>query len=96
MDTYGTVCNRPVTHTLAGVVADTTVNRRHRVVSDEFSPCRFVVAILRQCEPGLDIFAGRTSTYSGRRVRSAPVPRAWRVRSALFVRSLGVIGQDKV
>ena len=65
VNTDRTVGESPVTDILAGVIADPAVNRRHRVVVDEFSPGRFVITRLRQRQPGLDIFAGRAGIIAG-------------------------------
>jgi hypothetical protein len=64
MNADGAVSDSPVTDVLTGVVADATVNRRQRIVPDEFTPCAFVVTVLRQRKPRLDILARRTGVVA--------------------------------
>jgi hypothetical protein len=51
----------------AGVIADTSVHRRQRVVADQRFPCGAVLSRLRQGEPRLDVLARGTGRVAGRK-----------------------------
>jgi hypothetical protein len=51
----------------AGVIADTSVHRRQRVVADQRFPCGAVLSRLRQCEPRLDVLTGGAGRVAGRK-----------------------------
>jgi hypothetical protein len=51
----------------AGMIADTPVHCRQWIVADQRFPCGAVLSSLRQCEPRLDVLAGRAGGVAGRK-----------------------------
>ena len=89
VDADGAVRDDPVAGGLARVIADTTMDRRHRIIADELSPGAFEIAGLGQCEPGLDIFAGRAGIVTRwQQVHVLGTPRTQRTRTVAVARQV--------
>ncbi len=72
----------------AGVIADTSVHSRQRIVADQRFPCGSVVSRLRQSEPRLDVLAGGAGRIAGRKqVHIEGTPMTYRA-GASFAREI--------
>ena len=80
MDRDGLIEELPVAGAFAGVIARAAVRARQRVLLHVLPPGPLVVARLREGEPRLDVFAGRTGVITRRQVidvdRALPAARA--------------------
>jgi hypothetical protein len=65
MNTDSMINKTPITGIFARVVANASVNSRHRIFFNEFLPGFIIFSGLGKRQPSLDIFTGRASMIAG-------------------------------
>jgi len=100
MNAHGTVGEGTITNVFARVVTDAAVNRGQRIVVNQLTPRGFVVSILGERQPRLNILAGRTGVIAGGQkidvLGSARAQRARTFTVAREIRALCEIGCNGV